>query len=61
MAGGDLKRRRKYLQCVIVRPRQIRTGRSHQYSITVTENLGSGFVTAPPDAAAENPAPFYFK
>jgi len=53
--------RGKYLECVIVRPRKIRTGRSHRYWITVTENLGSGFVTAPADAASENPEPIYFR
>lgn len=52
--------RRQYLVCSMATPRHIRTGRSHHYSITATENLGSGFVTVPPSAASENPEPVYF-
>jgi len=52
--------RSKEFQCVLTRPRHIRTGRKHKYSITVTENLGGGFLTAPPDAASQNPEPVYF-
>jgi hypothetical protein len=47
-------------QCLITRPRHIRTGRSHEYSITATENVGGGFVTVPPDALSQNPEPVYF-
>ena len=45
---------------MITRPHTIRTGRSHKYSMTVTENIGGGFLTAPPDALSQNPIPFYF-
>jgi len=51
----------KAIQCSILRPRRLRTGKSHKYTITVTENLGSGFLTAPADAYSENPEPVYFK
>jgi hypothetical protein len=50
----------KEFQCVITRPRTIRTGQSHKYSMTVTENIGGGFLTVPPDALSQNPIPFYF-
>ena len=50
----------KYLECAIATPRHVRTGRPHRYSVTATENLGSGFVTVPADAASENPEPVYF-
>jgi hypothetical protein len=46
--------------CVIVRPRTVRTGHSNPYTITVTENLGGGFVTVPIDFISQNPAPVYF-
>jgi hypothetical protein len=52
--------RAKEFRCVITRPRHIRTGRSHKYSITATENVGGGFVTAPPNAVSQNPEPVYF-
>lgn len=51
----------KYLECVITRPVHIRTGRSHKYTITATENLGTGSVTAPADAYSQNPEPVYFR
>jgi Pentapeptide repeats (8 copies) len=51
----------KYLQCVIPTPRKVETGRSHRYTITVAENVGSGWITVPDDAASQNPAPVYFK
>jgi hypothetical protein len=52
--------RAKEFHCVITRPRHIRTGSKHKYSLTVTENLGGGFVTVPPNASSENPEPVYF-
>lgn len=52
--------RAKEFRCVITRPRHIRTGRRHKYSLTVTENVGGGFLTAPPDAISQNPEPVYF-
>jgi hypothetical protein len=52
--------RAKEFRCVITRPRHIRTGRKHKYSLTVTENLGGGFHTVPPNAVSQNPEPVYF-
>lgn len=51
----------KYLQCVIPTPRKVRTGHQNKYTITVAENLGSGWLTVPAHAASENPEPVYFK
>jgi len=51
----------QYLGCPIPTPRHVRTGHQHTYTITVTENLGTGFVTAPPDAYSQNPEPVYFR
>jgi len=53
--------RAKEFRCVITRPRHIRTGRKHKYSLTVTENLGGGFLTVPPNAVSQNPEPVYFR
>jgi len=53
--------RGKHFQCVIVIPRHVLTGHRHPYSITVTENLGGGYKTAPIDFYSQNPAPFYFR
>jgi len=50
-----------YLGCPIPMPHHVQTGRSLTYTITATENLGTGFVIAPPDAASENPEPIHFK
>jgi uncharacterized protein YjbI with pentapeptide repeats len=49
-----------YFGCPIPMPAHVETGSKHTYTITVTENLGRGFVTAPIDAASENPAPIHF-
>jgi hypothetical protein len=49
-----------YLQCLITTPRHVRTGRRNRYTIKVTENLGGGFVTVPPDVQSQNPVPVYF-
>jgi hypothetical protein len=51
----------KNLQCMLPVPHGIRTGHSHKYTLTVAENLGSGWITIPAGAASENPAPLYFK
>lgn len=51
----------KAVQCSITRPRHVRTGKRNKYTITVTENVGSGFVTAPADAYSENPEPIHFR
>jgi hypothetical protein len=50
----------RYLQCMITTPRHVRTGHRNRYSVTVTENLGDGFITVPADAASQNPVPVYF-
>jgi len=50
-----------YFDCVIVMPHHVKTGRNHPYSITASENLGGGFVTAPIDYYSQNPAPYYFR
>ena len=51
----------RYLQCLITTPRHVRTGHRNRYSLTVTENLGHGFITAPVDYASQNPVPVYFR
>ena len=51
----------RYLQCLIVTPRHVKTGHRNKYTITVTENLGKGFVTAPSDGPSQNPIPVYFR
>ncbi len=51
---------RRYLQCLITTPRHVKTGHRNRYSITVTENLGHGFVTALVDYQSQNPVPVYF-
>lgn len=53
--------RGQHFQCVIVIPQHVLTGHKHPYSITVTENLGGGYKTAPIDFYSQNPAPFYFR
>jgi hypothetical protein len=50
----------RYLQCLITTPRHLKTGRGHRYTVTATENLGGGFVTAPTDEFSQNPVPVYF-
>jgi uncharacterized protein YjbI with pentapeptide repeats len=47
--------------CVIKIPHGIKTGKARPYSVTVAENLGHGFKTAPPDHGAVNPEYVYFK
>jgi len=48
-------------QCSIKPPRAVRTGKSHPYLITVTENLGAGSRAAPAVRHAVNPEVIYFK
>jgi hypothetical protein len=50
-----------YFQCDIKTPKGLLTGSSNPYTITVSENLGGGFVTAPAVAGAVNPETVYFK
>lgn len=51
----------KYLRCSIPTPRHVRTGTRHRYTITASENLGTGFVTVPVTAASENPETVHFR
>jgi hypothetical protein len=46
-------------QCNIKTPTGLKTGAS--YTITVAENVGGGFMTAPPVGAAVNPETVFFK
>jgi hypothetical protein len=50
-----------YFQCNINTPTGLKTGATNPYTITVSENLGTGFVTAPPAGSAANPVTVYFK
>jgi hypothetical protein len=50
-----------YFQCNIKTPKGLQTGTSHPYTITVSEKVGTGFVTAPTVGSAVNPEPIYFK
>ena len=48
-------------QCNIKTPRGLKTGTSNPYTITAAENIGGGFITAPPVGTAVNPETVYFK
>jgi hypothetical protein len=39
----------------------VKTGTSNPYTITAAENVGGGFITAPPVGRAVNPVTVYFK
>jgi uncharacterized protein YjbI with pentapeptide repeats len=47
--------------CVVKIPNGIKTGKARPYFITVAENLGPGFKTAPADGSTVNPEYIYFK
>lgn len=47
-------------RCLIDTPSGIKTGKSRRYLITVTENLGTGFLTAPAAGQAVNPEVVHF-
>lgn len=49
----------KVLVCSIATPSHVQVGK--RYTITATENLGSGFVTIPIDPYSENPEPVTFR
>jgi hypothetical protein len=53
--------RRRYFQCDIATPNGPATGKSNAYTITASEDVGAGFITAPPVGAAINPETVYFK
>ncbi|HXS63926.1 MAG TPA: pentapeptide repeat-containing protein [Streptosporangiaceae bacterium] len=48
-------------RCQIDTPSGIKTGKSRRYLITVTENLGTGFLTAPAAGQAVNPEVVHFR
>jgi hypothetical protein len=50
-----------FFQCNIKTPSGLKTGSANPYTITVSENLGTAFVTAPPVGSAVNPEVVYFK
>jgi hypothetical protein len=53
-----------FFQCDLQTPSGLKTGMSNVYTLTALENVGSGFVTAPPytnSAADANPETVYFK
>jgi hypothetical protein len=50
----------KFLVCPIATPSHPRIGNRRHYTITATENLGTGFVTIPVDPFSENPEPISF-
>jgi len=51
----------KVFQCSIKTPHAVRTGKSHPYRITATENLGAGSHAAPAVSHGVNPEVIYFK
>jgi hypothetical protein len=48
-------------QCNIKTPSGLKTGTANAYTITASEDLGSGFITAPAIGQAANPETIYFK
>jgi uncharacterized protein YjbI with pentapeptide repeats len=50
-----------YFHCSIRTPHAVRAGRSHPYTITVTENVGAGPVAAPAVDRSHNPETVYFR
>ena len=51
----------KEFSCVVKIPKGIKTGKARPYYITVAENGGFGFKTAPPDRGTVNPEYVYCK
>jgi uncharacterized protein YjbI with pentapeptide repeats len=52
---------KRAFQCIIKLPHTVRTGMSHPYRITATENLGAGSHTAPAVSHAVDPEVIYFR
>jgi hypothetical protein len=50
-----------FFQCTIKTPKGLKTGLSNPYTITAYEDVGTGFVLAPPVGTAVNPETVYFK
>ena len=53
--------RAQYFACTFATPQRARTGQSYAYSITIRENQGAGFVTAPATRSAANPEVIHFR
>lgn len=53
--------RAQYFACTFATPQRARTGQSYAYSITIKENQGAGFVTAPAIRSAANPEIIHFR
>jgi uncharacterized protein YjbI with pentapeptide repeats len=50
----------KYLSCAVKTPSRVKTGLKPQYTITATENVGTGFVTVPGVHDATDPDTVHF-
>jgi len=50
-----------YLACAIYFPSWVRTGSTNTYTITLTENVGTGFLTAPAVHGGANPIRIHFR
>ena len=50
-----------FFQCNIKTPKDLLTGFGNPYTITAYEDVGTGFVVAPPVGTAVNPETVYFK
>jgi len=48
-------------ECSVKTPKTVKTGTSYPYMITAQENVGAGFLIAPPIGPAQNPVMIYFK
>jgi uncharacterized protein YjbI with pentapeptide repeats len=48
-------------KCTIHFPSSVKTGKAHNYKVTVSENYGRGFAKAPKRTGAANPATIHFK
>ena len=51
----------QFFQCNIKTPKGLLTGDANPYTITAYEDVGTGFVVAPPVGTAVNPETIYFK
>ena len=50
----------RYFSCPFTTPPAAKTGTSHNYTITIRVNQGSGFANARPAAFAPNPETIHF-
>jgi hypothetical protein len=50
----------RYVQCTIAVPARVRDGRAVKYTITATENVGTGFIVAPGVRRAADPETVHF-